>query len=102
MGAGIRDGIVWDVLRQVGIVPIAVEGKLQNLGTRHLELVTECLHIWSDNAQIFDDERKAQLLIVLLRKRARPGPAPIVRTAPLAHFVERARPLRIRGNDLDE
>ena len=72
MGTGIGDGIVWNILRQVGIVPIAVEGKLQNFGPRHLELVTECPHIWSDNAQILDDEREAQLFLYCIEKeRAR-------------------------------
>lgn len=51
MNTGIRDGIVWDVLGQIGIVPIAVEGKLQNLGPRHLKLVTERLHVWSNHTQ---------------------------------------------------
>src|ERR1700756_1972992 len=73
MGTGIRDGILWDVLRQVGIVQVAVKGKLQNFGPRHLELVTQRLHIWGDDAQIFDDEREAaQLFLYCVEKeRAR-------------------------------
>src|SRR5215467_1494198 len=53
---------------------MTVKGELQNPGTRQLKLVAQCLHIRSNNSQIFDDELQvAQLVSYCFKKMgARP------------------------------
>src|SRR5437870_13061369 len=67
VGAGIRDRVVDKVVRQIWVVRMTVEGKLEDSSPRQLKLITQCLHVRRDNTQIFDDKLKvAQLLVYRL------------------------------------
>src|SRR5262245_54007346 len=58
MGAGIDHGVSNVGVRQVWIICLAVESKLQHPCPRHVELVAERADIRRDQAQILSDERE--------------------------------------------
>src|SRR5271157_5933680 len=63
VGTRVYNGVMWDVLRKVGITRITVKGKLQNSRPRQLKLVAQCLYVRSNDTQIFHDERKTTHLV---------------------------------------
>ena len=56
MCAGVDHSVAHEIVRQVWIVRMTVESKLQNTCSRKLKLVSQCPDIRSNNSQIFDDE----------------------------------------------
>ena len=58
MCAGVDHSVADEAVRQVWVVGMTVESKLQNTRSRKLKLVTQCLYIWSNDSQIFGDERQ--------------------------------------------
>ena len=57
MRAGIDDSVRDVVVREVRVVRMAVESKLQDTCSRNVELVAERANIRRDQAQILSDER---------------------------------------------
>ena len=55
--AGIGDRVRNEVVQQVRVVEVAVEGKLQNPGAGNLKLVGQCVYVRSDKTEIFRDEK---------------------------------------------
>jgi hypothetical protein len=62
MGACVDDGVADEVLREVWVVGMTVESKLQNTCSRKLKLVAQRHYVCSDNAEIFNDEWQAAQL----------------------------------------
>ena len=54
---GIYDRVRDVVVREVGVIRIAVEGKLEDTGTRHLKLIAERTNVRCDQTQILSNER---------------------------------------------
>src|SRR5215469_3218982 len=58
MGAGIDDRVGNKVVREIWVVGMTVKSELQDPGPRKLNLVTQCVHVRSNNTQIFDNKRQ--------------------------------------------
>ena len=58
MGAGVHDGIVRVVFRQVGIIRFAVEGELQHPCPGQADPVPEDAYVGRDQPQILGDKRQ--------------------------------------------
>src|SRR5580692_2639781 len=71
VGTRVHNGVIWDVVRKVGITRSTVKGKLQNSCSRQLKLVAQCLYIRSNDTQIFDDERETTQFVPNCFEKAR-------------------------------
>ncbi len=56
MRAGINDRVRNKVVREIRVVAMTVEGELQDPCPRKLKLVTQCMHVRSNDAQTFDNK----------------------------------------------
>jgi len=56
MRAGIGDRIVHEIMRQVWIVRMTIESKLEHAHPGQTKLVAQGMHVGSNQPQIFRDE----------------------------------------------
>src|SRR5271170_568207 len=70
MGAGIGDRVGNKVVREIWVVDMTVKGKLQDPSPRKLKLVAQCVHVRSNQAQIFDNKGQAAQLFAHCFKKA--------------------------------
>ncbi len=57
MSAGINDRVGDEVLREIWIICVAVEGELQDTRPRHLKFIAQRLHVGRNQTQVLGDER---------------------------------------------
>jgi len=62
MSAGIHDRIVYEIVREVRVIPVTVKCELQNSCSRYVERISEYRHIRSYDSKVFGYERQGAQL----------------------------------------